>query len=110
MTRAIRNFLILALFVAGTLVLARFLIENYEPMQLDLLGWRTKETSKGVLVVLAFAVGVLSAGILIFSAAFSKSLEASRLKRENRSLQRLLENQVRETTPQASPQSPAPSD
>jgi uncharacterized integral membrane protein len=94
MKRIIRLFVAFLVFGGGAFVLSKFFDENADSLQLQLLGWRTRSVGVGVLVTFVFFAGVFVGLFLTFTATLSKSIEASRLKRENLALQKILEEKT----------------
>lgn len=96
MKRGLKLLIVLFLTLGGAVILARFFNENTEDLQLQFMDWRTKPLGKGHLVGLAFLMGMLVSTLLMFSTVISRSLQASRLKRENEALQRLIASKQQE--------------
>ncbi len=94
MKRLIRVIVFLIAFLAISLSVAKFLQQNSEPLQLQFFQWRTKEANAGVVAGLCFLAGFLFSFFVCLGAVISKSLEAGRFKRENASLQKLLQNKA----------------
>jgi len=93
MKRPVRTMILILGLLAVAYFLARFFNENSEPTRLQFMIWRTKELSKGILLAITFLLGAFMTAFFGFSGIIAKSMEASRLRRENAALQRLLENQ-----------------
>lgn len=75
-------------------MLSRFFDENSDPLQIQLMNWRTKPVGTGVLVLMAFVLGFLLSFLVTFTAVVAKSLEVGRLKRETSALQKMLEDKA----------------
>jgi uncharacterized integral membrane protein len=87
----------LVLIVGAAFAIARFFTENAEPLQLEFWSWRTREVPKGYLVAFIFLAGILVSGLLTLTTVLSKTFEVGRLRREVQALQRLLDQQSKNT-------------
>lgn len=94
MKRILRNLFFATLIGGLSFLLSRFFEENSDPLQAQLMGWRTKPIGTGLFVALTFFIGFFLSFILTFTAVVAKSIEAGRLRRENLALQKLLEDKT----------------
>lgn len=91
MKRPIQFVAFLAIMAGIVFLAVLFFRQNPEAIQVEFLRWRTQPVSKGFLVFLSFFIGVFVALFFALAGIFSKSMEVSRLRRENRALQKILE-------------------
>ncbi|MDB5037313.1 MAG: hypothetical protein JWQ35_841 [Bacteriovoracaceae bacterium] len=94
MKRTVRIFLLIVAIGALSFILSKFFEENSESLQLQLFGWRTRPLGAGLLIAAVFFTAVFFSFFVTFTAVIAKSIEAGRLRRENRSLQKLLEEKT----------------
>jgi hypothetical protein len=101
MKRLVRFSLLVVVIGGLSFLLSRFFEENSDSLQVQLLGWRTRPTGAGFLVASAFFLGMFFSLFFTFTAVIAKSFEASRFRRENLALQKLLEEKT-STSPHSS--------
>jgi len=98
--------ILLALLLLG-LLLASFLNENAQVVQLYFLMWRTTEMSLGLLVTFSFLIGAVLSAFVLAGLVLSKSLELRRLRRELSAVQRLMEIKEAKSSPDLVESTPA---
>jgi len=91
MGKAIRQLLTILVALGIFWLLWIFAQGNPEPLQLKFHSWRTLEIQTGILILGVFALGVLVSAFFLFSILVMSMVDKRRLRRENESIQRLLD-------------------
>jgi len=87
----LKSLFILGVIIGLSYVFADFLHQNHDLLKIRLLWWESEGREIGSWMALSFLLGFLVTAVFLVWTALGKMMEASRLRRENSSLQKLLE-------------------